>query len=63
MNAPTLFTMAPLQVFRPLKRWWMQRKVNHFVACADVERDIADQAMKNARYYERKAMMVKADMK
>jgi hypothetical protein len=63
MNQTQIFTMAPTTYFAPLKRWYMQRKLNTFQRCADVELKIAKQHQANAKYFEKQAMLIKADLK
>lgn len=62
MNSIALFTMYPASVLKPLKRMLMQTLLNHYQRNADVELQKAKEAQANARYYERKAMLIKADL-
>ncbi len=60
-----LRTLLGLCVARPrlaIKRWWLTKLEHHYLICAEVERAKEKQARTDARYYEMRAVLTRADI-
>lgn len=60
MTLNTLITMAPRLLTRRLAAWYWARKAHHFHICAQVERARADEANRNAAYYDKRAILARS---
>lgn len=54
----TLLSIKP--VVRSIHHWWLRRKEDHFLICADIEQERAREAQLNAAYYQKRAAMMRS---
>lgn len=54
----TMLSVTPL--VRIIRHWWLTRAENHYLICADVERERAREAHLNVAYYQKQAALARS---
>jgi hypothetical protein len=47
-------------VIKQLRNWWLRRKEAHYMMCADVEKERANQALANQSYFHKQAALARS---
>jgi hypothetical protein len=55
-----LMDVSLASLFSGLRRWYLKRRENHYLMCADVELERMREAQMNIAYYQKKAAMVRS---
>lgn len=63
MTLNELLKLCTKPVREYLKNWWLERREQHYLVCAEHERQKASEASKNATYYQMEAVKARAAMK
>ena len=58
MGSLAMLSLGPL--LRQLRRWWMARMERHYLMCADVEQQRAQEAHQNVAYYQKQAVLARS---
>ena len=58
LGSLTMLSVTPL--LRQLRRWWLARMERHYLMCADVEQQRAQEAHQNVAYYQKQAVLARS---
>ncbi len=58
LHALTMISLRPL--LERLRTWWFSRLEEHYLICAEIERQHARQSEENEAYYQKRAATVRS---
>jgi hypothetical protein len=58
LHALTMISLRPL--LERLRTWWLSRLEEHYLICAEIERQHARQSEENEAYYQKRAATVRS---
>lgn len=61
MTTTKLLTLWPSTIYRPIRRWWLERAEQHYLICADVEQQREREARMNVAYYQKRAAIARSE--
>jgi hypothetical protein len=62
MTAKSLFAYSLQPLAYRLKCWWLGILERHYLICAEVEAERANEAQRNAAYYQRRAAFARSSI-
>jgi hypothetical protein len=58
LHGLTMLSVRP--IYRRMRQWWLRRTEEHYLICAAVEHERAQEAEQNESYYQKRAAMARS---
>jgi hypothetical protein len=60
IKLPALLCLSLRGPCRSVRNWWLRRREDHYLICADVEAKRAREAQQNVAFYQKQAAMARS---